>query len=253
MAAARTDEILACVGCGSGRNDLVCGEVGLRRNRVVAPDADAIIRAPLTASSSMKLIGSHTSPFARKARIVLAEKRIEYEFVTTDVHAPDSPVPNYNPLGKIPVLITDDGAAIYDSSVIVEYLDTVSPVGRLIPEPGRQRIQVKRWEALCDGLLDAAILVVLEKRRPSVEQQQHLIARQRDKVAHALRAASQDLGERAWCATEAYTLADITLGCALGYLDLRFPELDWRAQYPNLGRYAEKLFKRPAFQATVPV
>jgi glutathione S-transferase len=143
----------------------------------------------------MKLIGSHTSPFARKARIVLAEKRIDYEFVTTDVHAPDSPVPNYNPLGKIPVLITDDGAAIYDSSVIVEYLDTVSPVGSLIPEPGRQRIQVKRWEALCDGLLDAAVLVVLEKRRPAANQQQDLLDRQRGKVADALRAASQDRAE----------------------------------------------------------
>jgi glutathione S-transferase len=210
------------------------------------------MRAPLTASPAMKLIGSHASPFARKARIVLAEKRIDYEFVTTDVHAADSPVSGYNPLGKIPVLITDDGASIYDSSVIVEYLDTISPVGRLIPEPGRQRIQVKRWEALCDGLMDAAVLVVLEKRRAAATQRQELLDRQNGKVAEALRAASQDLGERAWCATEAYTLADIALGCALGYIDLRFPERDWRAQYANLARHAEKLFKRPAFQTTAP-
>jgi glutathione S-transferase len=197
----------------------------------------------------MKLIGSHTSPFVRKARIALAEKRIEYELV---VDQPDDRMAEFNPLGKVPVLVTDDGAAIYDSSVIVEYLDTVSPVGRLIPEPGRQRIQVKRWEALADGLQDAAILMLLESRRPARQQSREWIERQNAKVVQALRAASHDLGERSWCAGESYSLADIALGCALGYLQFRFASVDWRAQYPNLKRHADKLFKRPTFEATVP-
>jgi glutathione S-transferase len=200
----------------------------------------------------MKLIGSHTSPFVRKARIVLAEKRIEYEFVVDNPLGPASRVAEFNPLGKVPVLVTDDGAAIYDSSVIVQYLDTVSPVGKLIPEPGRLRINVKRWEALADGLMEASALIVLERRRPAAQQSREWIERQETKVAQALRAASHDLADRAWCAGESYSLADIALGCALGYLDFRFAELDWRAQYANLARHAEKLFKRPTFESTVP-
>ena len=200
----------------------------------------------------MKVIGSSTSPFVRKARIALTEKRIDYEFVLAKPFAPDAQIAQLNPLGKVPVLLIDDGGAIYDSSVIVEYLDTISPVGRLIPEPGRQRIQVKRWEALADGLLDAATLVVLERRRPEQQQSREWIDRHNTKVSDALRAAAHDLGERVWCAGDSYTLADIALGCALGYLDFRFPDLGWRTQHPNLVRHAEKLFKRPPFQATAP-
>jgi glutathione S-transferase len=200
----------------------------------------------------MKLIGSNTSPFVRKARIALTEKRIEYEFVLANPFDPAAQIAQWNPLGKVPVLLIDDGAAIYDSSVIVEYLDTISPVGRLIPEPGRQRIQVKRWEALADGLLDAATLVVLEQRRPAKQQSREWVERHNTKVNEALRATAHDLGERAWCAGDSYTLADIALGCALGYLDFRFPDAGWRTQYPNLARHADKLFKRPPFQATAP-
>ena len=200
----------------------------------------------------MKLIGSYASPFVRKARIVLAEKRIEYEFVVDNPNDAGSRVPDFNPLGKVPVLVTDDGAAIYDSSVIVEYLDAISPVGKLIPEPGRQRIQVKRWEALADGLMEAAILCVLEGRRPAKEQSRAWVERQMRKVNQVLRVASHDLAERSWCAGESYTLADIALGCALGYLDFRCADLDWRAQHSNLKRHAGKLFKRPPFEATEP-
>ena len=200
----------------------------------------------------MKLIGSYASPFVRKARIVLAEKRIEYEFVVDNPNDAGSRVPDFNPLGKVPVLVTDDGAAIYDSSVIVEYIDAISPVGKLIPEPGRQRIQVKRWEALADGLMEAAILCLLEGRRPAKEQSRAWVERQMRKVNQGLRAASHDLAEKSWCAGESYTLADIALGCALGYLDFRCADLDWRAQHSNLKRHAGKLFKRPPFEATEP-
>lgn len=200
----------------------------------------------------MKLIGNHASPFVRKARIVLSEKRIEYEFALADPNGADTPVPDFNPLGKIPVLVIDDGSAIYDSSVIAEYLDAVSPVGRLIPEIGRRRIQARRWEALCDGMQDAAVLMVVERRRPGHLQSQEWVERQARKVERALAVADHDLGERAWCVGDGFTLADIALGCALGYLDFRFADLDWRSMHPNLARHAEKLFKRSTFRSTTP-
>jgi glutathione S-transferase len=200
----------------------------------------------------MKLIGSLSSPFARKVRVVLAEKRIDYEFVIEIPSDPNSRVPHYNPLGKIPVLVTEDGTNLFDSRVIVEYLDSISPVARLIPEPARQRIQVRRWEALADGVLDACVLLVQEGRRPLELQSETVIARQRGKVERALASASSELSDRNWCSGEAYSLADIALGCALGFLDFRFKDIDWRAPYPNLVRHAEKLFKLAPFEATVP-
>jgi glutathione S-transferase len=200
----------------------------------------------------MRLIGSPTSPYTRKVRIVLAEKRIECEFVIDNPFADETRVGDFNPLGKVPVLIIDDGSPIFDSRVIVEHLDGMSPVGRLIPEPSRQRVLVRRWEALVDGMLDAAVSVVLERRRTKGKQSAAWIDRQLDKVRRGLAHADQALGDRAWCWNEGFSLADIALGCALGYLDLRFPELDWRAGGANLARHAEKLNRRPSFEASAP-
>src|SRR3984893_11606006 len=191
----------------------------------------------------MKLLASHTSPYARKVRIAIAEKKIECELVEESPWAPGTSVPNYNPLGKVPVLALDDGTALYDSRVIVEYLHTVSPVSRLIPEPSRQRIAVKRWEALADGICDAAVAIVLETKRPAKEQSAESLARQRQK---------SDRGDKPWCSGDVYTLADIATGCALAYLDLRHPAIDWRGEYPSLLKLAEKLAKRQSFQDTVP-
>jgi glutathione S-transferase len=200
----------------------------------------------------MKLIASLTSPYARKVRIVLAEKKIECQLLEAAPWAAVNPVVEFNPLGKVPVLVLDDGTHLFDSRVIVEYLDTVSPVGRLIPEPSRQRIAVKRWEALADGISDAAVAIVLEGRRPAPQQSGEWLDRQRDKVARGVRELAQELGERPWCNGEAYSLADIATGCALGYLDFRHPDILWRAEHPNLARLAEKLAKRPAFAETAP-
>jgi len=200
----------------------------------------------------MKLIGSLSSPFARKVRVALAEKCIEYEFVIDAPSDPATRVPEFNPLGKIPVLVTEDGNTLFDSPVIVEYLDSISPVGRLIPEPIRQRIQVRRWEALADGMMDAAVLLVQEGRRPKELQSEPVIARQRGKIDRALAWAATELADKRWCAVETYTLADIALGCALGFLDFRFKEIDWRGGYPNLLRHAEKLHELPPFEATLP-
>ncbi|HTP47910.1 MAG TPA: glutathione S-transferase [Casimicrobiaceae bacterium] len=200
----------------------------------------------------MKLIASLTSPYARKVRIALAEKKIECDFVEQSPWDADSDVPTFNPLGKVPVLVLDDGSSLFDSRVIAEYIDSVSPVSRLIPEPSRQRIVVKRWEALADGICDAASAMVIEARRPARQQNREWLERQRRKIESGLKELANELGERAWCNGEAYSLADIATGCALGYLDLRHPEVSWRSAYPNLVRLAEKLAKRASFAETVP-
>lgn len=198
----------------------------------------------------MKLIGSLTSPYVRKARIVLAEKRIEYEFEIDIPWNEDTRVPDYNPLGKVPVMILDDGLRLFDSRVIVEYLDHLTPVGRLFPETNRQRIIVKRWEALCDGMLDATAAIFLERKRAEVDDR--LIKRQEGKIRAALAMVAEDLADKPWCANDGFSLADIALGVALGYLDLRYPESEWRKPYRNLEKHFNKVADRPSFKATEP-
>jgi glutathione S-transferase len=185
-------------------------------------------------------------------RIVLAEKKIEYELIIDSPGDPATKVPQYNPLGKIPVLVLEDDTTLFDSRVIVEYLDNASPVARLIPDDTRARIQVRRWEALADGCTDAANAVVVEKRRPAEKQSAEWIARQQGKIDRALKAMADELGARAWCAGDHYTLADIAVGSALGYLDFRMQDINWRKEYPNLAKLSEKLNKRASFVDTVP-
>jgi glutathione S-transferase len=201
----------------------------------------------------MKLIGSDTSPYVRKVRVVLAEKRIEYRYQRDDVWSPDASIAQANPLGKVPCLMLDDGSAIFDSRVIVEYLDNLTPVQRLIPPAGRQRTDVRTWEALADGLLDAAVLIRIERtRREPHERSPGWLARQHGKIDGALAWMARSLADEPWCCDNRYSLADIAAGCALGYLDLRFPEIDWRARHANLGRHADKLAARPSFLDTAP-
>jgi len=200
----------------------------------------------------MKLLGSLTSPYVRKTRIVLAEKKIDCEFVI-DNGGPDGlGLAEYNPLGRIPVLLLDDGSSLFDSRVIVEYLDNLAPNNRLIPPPGRERILAKRWEALCDGICDAAVAAVMESRRPARQQSAETIERQHKVIGFGLSECAADLGEQPWCFGTAITLADIALGTALGYLDLRFPGIDWRSPNPNLAKHFDKLMQRPSFAETTP-
>ena len=204
-------------------------------------------------SKNIRLVGSLTSPYVRKVRIVMAEKRIEYHLDLEDVWAPGTSIQEANPLGKVPCLIMEDGGAVFDSRVIAEYLDTVTPVAKLLPATGRERAEVRTWEALGDGMLDAAILVRLEQtQRPAEQQSQKWIDRQMGKVRAGLAAMSRGLAEKPWCNGHGYTLADIAVGCTLGYLDFRFPHIDWRTQYPNLARHYAKLAARPAFVETQP-
>jgi glutathione S-transferase len=166
----------------------------------------------------MKLIGSSTSAYVRKVRVVLAD-------------------------------------AMFDSRVIVEYLDTLSPVGKLIPGTGRERAEIKTWEALADGVLDAGALARLEATwdgRSNEQRCQAWIDRQLAKVRAALNVMSQGLGDKPYCCGIHFTLADVCVGCALGWLDFRFPELDWRADHPNLATLQAKLSERASFAATRP-
>ncbi|MGY8525896.1 glutathione S-transferase N-terminal domain-containing protein [Paracidovorax citrulli] len=201
----------------------------------------------------MKLYASHTSPYARKVRVVMAEKKIDYQLVEIDVWSPETTIGQFNPLGKVPCLVMEDGGAIFDSRVIVEYLDTLTPVSRMIPQASRERLEVRTWEALADGLLDAALLVRLEaSQREPAERSERWVARQRGKIDGALAAMAHGLADRNWCANNHYSLADVAVGCALSYLDFRFPEINWRERHPNLAAFHEKVSKRQSFLDTEP-
>ena len=203
----------------------------------------------------MKLIGAITSPYVRKVRIVMAEKKLDYQFVQEDVWSAETHISASNPLGKVPCLVMEGAEAVFDSRVIVEYLDTLSPVGKLIPTSGRERAEAKTWEALADGVLDAAILARLEATWPGRadgERSQAWIDRQMGKITVALQAMSRGLGEKAFCSGVHFSLSDVAVGCALGYLDFRFPAIDWRASHANLARLHDKLALRQSFADTLP-
>ncbi|MBI3368434.1 MAG: glutathione S-transferase N-terminal domain-containing protein [Burkholderiales bacterium] len=201
----------------------------------------------------MKLIGAPTSPYVRKVRIVMAEKKLDYQMVVEDVWNSDN-ILKSNPLGKVPCLVMEGSEAVFDSRVIVEYVDTLSPVGKLIPPTGRERVEVRTWEALADGVCDAAILARLEQTwAPRGEHRSPAwITRQMNHVDSALAAMGLGLGDKPWCHGTHFSLADVAVGVALGYLDFRFPNVPWRGDHPNLARLADKLATRQSFIDTVP-
>ena len=204
----------------------------------------------------MKLIGSNASPYVRKVRVVMAEKKLDYQFVLENVWAADTTIAASNPLGKVPCLVMEGGEAVFDSRVIVEYLDTLSPVGKLIPSSGRERAEVKTWEALADGLLDAALLARLEQGgfagRAESERSQVWTDRQLDKVHAAIKAIAKGLGDKPFCSGIHLSLSDIAVGCALLWIEFRFPDIGWRAEHANLARLVDKLSLRPSFADTRP-
>lgn len=203
----------------------------------------------------MKLIGSPASPYARKVRVVMAEKKLDYQYVIEDVWAPDSTITESNPLGKVPCLVMEGGEAVFDSRVIVEYLDTLSPVGKLIPAQGRERAEVKTWEALADGLMDAALMARMEviyKGRTEAQRSQPWVDRQIGKINAVLKAMSTGLADKPFCSGVHFSLSDVAVGCALGYLDYRFPQVKWRDSYANLAKLQDKLALRPSFIETAP-
>lgn len=201
----------------------------------------------------MKLFGTPGSPFSRKVRIVLEERGIPYEYIVERPSVPGSRVPQFNPLGKIPVLVFDDGRALYDSPVIVEYLDMQGDGPKLIPERFEERIEVKRWEALGDGIAEATVLINHEYREPQEKQRaQAWFERQRAKIDRGLATMEKDLGAEAFCFGKRFTLADVAAGYALDYLDQALPEVDWRTAHPALRRLGQRLAARPSFSRTLP-
>jgi glutathione S-transferase len=200
----------------------------------------------------MKLLGSRPSPFTRKVRIVLAEKKIDYEFAIASPWDDGPLVSAHNPLGKVPVLVLEDETSLYDSRVIVEFLDNVSPISRLIPPGNRERIEVRRWEALADGVVDAAILVRYENLRPRTERSKAWLERQMSKMRAGIDEMERELGDKSYCAGNAYSLADIAAGVCLDYLDFRQPKLLWREAHSNLARLQAKLAERQSFIDTTP-
>ncbi|MDM0081352.1 glutathione S-transferase N-terminal domain-containing protein [Variovorax sp. J31P179] len=203
----------------------------------------------------MKLIGSAASPYVRKVRVVMAEKRLDYQFVIEDVWSADTTISSSNPLGKVPCLIMDGSEAMFDSRVIVEYLDTLSPVGKLIPQQSRERAEVKTWEALADGVMDAGLLLRMEAtwvHRADSERSQAWMDRQRGKINNGIAAMAKGLADKPFCSGIHLSLSDIAVGCVLGWLDYRFPEIDWRADHANLAKLFDKLMLRPSFADTKP-
>ena len=195
----------------------------------------------------MKVLGHDGSPYVRKVRIVLEEKRIPYEYVHARGSEPASTLPEYNPLGKIPVLLTDAGKAVYDSPVIVEYLEAIQREPRLIPDEIEARIDVKRWEALGDGIVDATVLASHDTEK---RQSDEWHAKQRLKIDRGLAAMEKDLGNGEFCYGGRFGLADIAAGYALGYLDAALPQVAWRDTHPNLAKLAERLARRESFTRT---
>lgn len=201
----------------------------------------------------MKLFGMPASPYVRKVRLVLEEKHIAYEYVLTLAATRETLVAPLNPLGKIPVLVGDDGRAVYDSAVIVEYLDGLVAEPRLIPQAFDARIEVKRWEALGDGIADATVLISHDTRKPEARRESaEWYEKQRQKIERGLGVMSKDLGGRDFCFGGSFTLADIAAGYALGYLDQALPELNWRKPYPTLSQLAARLAARDSFRKTLP-
>jgi len=208
----------------------------------------------------MKLLYTINSPYARKVRIVAAEKHIEVTLEEVVLAAPDCPVKQYNPLGKVPVLVLPDGDSLYDSRVIVEYLDNRTPLAHLIPQDLNAKVKVRRWEALADGICDAAVATMLEQRKSAEMQDVAFIERQMGKVTRGLEVLNEELGKTKavgksnWCVNGTFSLADVAVGCMLGYLNLRFSNtINLAADYPNLERLQLALLKRPSFKDSMPV
>lgn len=200
----------------------------------------------------MKLVTSLTSPYGRKVRIVLQEKKIPFQLQVENPWQADSVVPSFNPLGKVPVLVLEGGESVFDSRVIVEYLDHVSPVAHLIPGEPKTRMVVRGVEALADGVTDAAVAIVLERKRTPEQQSSDWLRLQEETLFRGLEALSEALGDKPWYLGNSMTLADIACGCTLGYLDLRLAEIDWRAAHANLARLTDKLATRASFVDTRP-
>ncbi len=200
----------------------------------------------------MKLLGTNTSPYVRKVRLLLLEKNIPHTYIIGPPNEPGSQVSSVNPLGRVPALIIDSETCVFDSSVIAEYVDTLNDTPILIPRDNAlERMRVRRWEALADGIMDSAVVVRMESIRPADKQDANTIALHNTAITRALAYAAEQLGDREWCEGSAITLADLALVSALVYLDLRQVERDWRGTHTNLSKWFSQMNNRPSVQAAM--
>ena len=201
----------------------------------------------------LRLISATPSPYARKVRIALAEKGIPFELVTEVPWDSTTATPQYNPLEKLPVLLLPDGGSVYESHFILEWLEAYYPTPPLLPQDIAGRLAARQVEVLADGVCDAFVLLFFERHRAADQQSEAWIARQRRKIDGGLRALARVAGDRQWLVGDCFGLADIACGTLVRYLDVRFPELPWRALHPNLAALSDRLEQRPSFRGSVPV
>jgi glutathione S-transferase len=200
----------------------------------------------------MKLLGTNTSPYVRKVRLVMLEKNIAHDYLVDPPREPGSQVARANPLGRIPALILDDETCVFDSPVIAEYADTLNDTPILIPRnDALARMRVKRWEALADGIMDSAVVVRTERLRAAEHQQADNIDRHNEAISRALSFAAGQLGGNVWCEGASITLADLALVSALIYLDLRQPERDWRSPHSSLASWFERVSGRDSVRTAL--
>ena len=200
----------------------------------------------------LKLISATPSPYARKVRIALAEKGIPFELQTEVPWHAATATPQFNPLEKLPVLILEDGSAVYESHYILEWIEAKYPDPPLLPADIDDRLLARRFEVLCDGTCDAFVLMFFEQMREPSRQSPEWIARQRRKVEGGLRETARLIGDRTYAVGDSFTLGDIAAGTLVGYLSVRYPALPWRDLYPGLAAYSDRIETRPSFRDTVP-
>jgi len=200
----------------------------------------------------LKLIGSYTSPYVRKISVMLLEKGIDFDFVNDSPWADGTQVPHFNPLGKVPALVAEDGEIWFDSPVIAAYLDSLPGGAPLLPADPAAALRVRRLEALADGVTDAAVALVLEKRREADKQDEAWIVRQRGVLNRGLDALEQYAASHRDLNGETLNLADIAVACALGYINFRRVAPNWCVERPTLIALVERLFQRESFARTTP-
>ena len=199
----------------------------------------------------LQLISATPSPYARKVRIALAEKGIAFELLTEVPWNDTTSTPKFNPLEKLPVLILEDGSSVYESSYILQYLELKYPTPPMLPADVDGILAARKLEVLCDGVCDALVLTFFERMRAEGASPEWM-ARQRRKIDGGVKEMARIVGKGDWAVGDRFSLGDIAAGTLVGYMAVRFPELPWRTQYPNLAALSDRLEQRPSFKNSVP-
>jgi glutathione S-transferase len=200
-----------------------------------------------------RIISATPSPYARKVRIALIEKAIPFELITEVPWDRTTATPKYNPLEKLPILLTDDGRSVYESRFILEWLEAYHPEPPLVPADREQRLAARHLEVLADGVCDAFVLSFFERMRPPEQRSAEWLARQQRKIDGGLRELARLVGDREFAVADRFGLGDIATATVVGYLAVRWPEYDWQSRHPNLAAYSARVEQRPSFAATRPV